>query len=66
VFPCPFSFNFVGNATGIFGIPLLFGLWAGICGAVVIGVVALDGTLFSRPVIGAPTARHGQNKEERL
>jgi membrane protease YdiL (CAAX protease family) len=55
VFLCHFSFNFVGNVTGIFSDPSLFGLWAGICSAVAMGVVALDWGLFTRPAISGPT-----------
>ncbi len=55
VFLCHFSFNLVGNVTGIFGVPSLFGLWAGICSVVAIGVVAFDWGLFSRPAISSPT-----------
>jgi membrane protease YdiL (CAAX protease family) len=54
VFLCHFSFNFVGNATGIFGNPSLFGLWAAICSAVAMGVVALDWGLFTRPAVSVP------------
>jgi hypothetical protein len=55
VFLCHFSFNLVGNVTGIFGAPSLFGLWAGICSAVAMSVVAFDWGLFSRPAISSPT-----------
>jgi membrane protease YdiL (CAAX protease family) len=49
VFLYHFAFNFIGNATGIFGVPALLWLLAGICSVVAIAVIALDWTRFTRP-----------------
>lgn len=48
VFLYHFAFNFIGSATGIFGVPALFWLLAGICSVVAIGVIALDWARFTR------------------
>lgn len=49
VFIYHFAFNFIGNATGIFVVPELFWLFAGICSLVAIAVITLDWTSFTRP-----------------
>jgi len=44
-----FSFNVMGNVTGIFSVPALFGLLAGIHCVVAIAVIVLDSALFTQP-----------------
>jgi len=48
VFLYHFTFNFIGNATGIFGNIALFWLLAGMIILVAIGVIALEWTRFTR------------------
>lgn len=48
VFLYHFAFNFIGSATGIFGVPALLWLFAGICSVVAIAVIALDWARFTR------------------
>jgi len=43
-----FAFNFIGNATGIFGIPYLLNVLAGIYGVIAIVVIACDWSVFTR------------------
>jgi membrane protease YdiL (CAAX protease family) len=61
VFLYHFAFNFIGNATGIHGIPALLWLLAGICSLAAMAVVSLDWARFTRPLAiptkGAWTAR---------
>jgi len=49
VFLFHFAFNFMGNVTGIFSVPWLFSLVAGIFCVVAIAVIILDWTLFTWP-----------------
>lgn len=49
VFLYHFAFNFLGNATGIFGDATLVWLWAGILGAVAMAVIALEWARFTQP-----------------
>jgi len=49
VFLYHFAFNFIGNVTGSFGVPVLFWVLAGICSVVAIAVIVLDWTRFTRP-----------------
>ena len=53
VFLCHCAFNFVGNATGVFGVSSVSRLWSGILLVVAIAVVALDWTRFTQSR-GAP------------
>jgi len=48
VFLYHFAFNFIGNATGIFGAPAPFWLLAGVCSVGAIAVIALDWARFTR------------------
>jgi len=48
VFLYHFAFNFIGNATGIFGNPTLFWLFAGLIIFIATAVIALERTHFSR------------------
>jgi membrane protease YdiL (CAAX protease family) len=48
VFLYHFAFNFAGNATGIFGMSLVFWLLGSIWGIAAIAVIALDWTRFTR------------------
>jgi len=43
------GFNFIGSAAGIFGVPDLFWLMAGVIGFAALSVVALDWKRFTRP-----------------
>jgi membrane protease YdiL (CAAX protease family) len=56
VFLYHFSFNFIGNAAGVFGHPPLFGLLGGICGVGAVVVVALDWVRFTRPAAASAQA----------
>lgn len=62
VFLYHLAFNVVGNATGIYGIPALLWLLAGMCGAAAMAIVALDWARFTRPLAtptkGAWTTSH--------
>ena len=49
VFLYHFAFNFMGSATGIFGVPALLWLLAGICSVMAVAVIALDWARFTRP-----------------
>lgn len=49
VFLYHFAFNFIGNAAGIFGIPALLWLLAGVCSVMAVAVIALDWNRFTRP-----------------
>jgi membrane protease YdiL (CAAX protease family) len=49
VFLYHFAFNFIGNATGIYGTAALLWLLAGMCGVAAMAVVALDWARFTRP-----------------
>jgi membrane protease YdiL (CAAX protease family) len=53
VFLYHFSFNFMLNATGIVGVPVLFSLLAGIGSVMAIAVIALDWTRFIRLATGS-------------
>ena len=43
-----FALNFIGNVTGVFSVPALFGLLGGIYCVVAIAVIAFDWALFTR------------------
>jgi membrane protease YdiL (CAAX protease family) len=47
------AFNFIGNATGAFGVPALLWVLAAICGVTAVAVIALDWARFSRPLIAS-------------
>jgi membrane protease YdiL (CAAX protease family) len=53
VFLYHFAFNFIGNASGLFGLPALLWSLAGICGVVAIAVIALDWARFTRFAIAS-------------
>ena len=50
VFLYHFAFNLIGNVTGVFGVPALAWLLAGVCSSMAIGVIALDWSRFTQPL----------------
>jgi membrane protease YdiL (CAAX protease family) len=57
------AFNFIGNAAGIFAVPALFWLLAGVASVAAVAVIALDWSRFTRPAAGSVSAIGGYSED---